>query len=115
MKTLSAIIVDDEKGPRERLAVLLSKIEEVKILGIEEDPELIIQEMEAGVGVVHKKKTISVLNRYDAIKTACMLAKPNDIILIAGKGHENYQDIKGVKHPFDDKITIAELFKTLGL
>ena len=55
----------------------------------------------------------SIVNRKEAIKTACALAKPGDIILIAGKGHEKYQEIKGVKYPFDDKQVVKEIFEQL--
>lgn len=65
--------------------------------------------MEAGIKLADKKKTLVIQDRKEAIKTACMLAQPGDIILIAGKGHENYQEIKGVKHPFDDKAIVTEL------
>ncbi len=73
-----------------------------------EDPETIINEMEAGVPAYASQKVLSITNRLQAIKTACKLAKPGDIILVAGKGHEKYQDIKGVKHPFDDKQVLLE-------
>ena len=67
-----------------------------------ENPETIIQEMEAGVAPENMNKTLSIADRKQAIKTASQLAQPNDIILIAGKGHENYQEINGIKHHFDD-------------
>jgi UDP-N-acetylmuramoyl-L-alanyl-D-glutamate--2,6-diaminopimelate ligase len=57
------------------------------------------------------KKTISIADRKEAIRTACMLAEKGDVILVAGKGHENYQEIKGVKHHFDDKEVLKEIFK----
>ncbi|MFM6976350.1 MAG: Mur ligase family protein, partial [Sphingobacteriaceae bacterium] len=72
-----------------------------------EDPEQIIRDMEAGVSPSNRKKAISITDRKEAIKTACHLAQPGDIILLAGKGHEKYQDIKGVKHPFDDKEILS--------
>ncbi|MDR1859900.1 MAG: UDP-N-acetylmuramoyl-L-alanyl-D-glutamate--2,6-diaminopimelate ligase [Bacteroidales bacterium] len=75
-----------------------------------EEPEQIITDMEAGLSVAQKQRTLAVCSRREAIKTACMLAKPGDIILIAGKGHENYQEIKGVKHHFDDRETVREIF-----
>jgi UDP-N-acetylmuramoyl-L-alanyl-D-glutamate--2,6-diaminopimelate ligase len=80
----------------------------------DEEPQAIIEQMEKGVSITNKKKTLSILDRKEAIKTACMLAKEGDIILIAGKGHEDYQEIKGVKHHFDDKETVKELFEVLG-
>jgi UDP-N-acetylmuramoyl-L-alanyl-D-glutamate--2,6-diaminopimelate ligase len=76
-----------------------------------EDPDAIIKEMQQGVDTVNKKKTISITDRSEAIKTACSYAKPGDIILIAGKGHEKYQEIKGVKHPFDDLQVLQENLK----
>ncbi|HJT72993.1 MAG TPA: UDP-N-acetylmuramoyl-L-alanyl-D-glutamate--2,6-diaminopimelate ligase [Chitinophaga sp.] len=78
-----------------------------------EDPAEIIRQMEAGVPVHLKKKVLSILDRKEAIKTACSLANGEDIILVAGKGHEKYQDIKGVKHPFDDKQILRETFEML--
>ena len=59
--------------------------------------------MLAGLDAGDRKKTISIVDRREAIRTACMLAEKGDVILVAGKGHENYQEIKGVKHHFDDK------------
>ena len=79
-----------------------------------EDPAEIIKDMEAGVSVVSKKKTISIVDRKEAIKTAVSLAKPEDIILVAGKGHEKYQEIKGVRNHFDDKEVVREMFELLN-
>jgi len=76
-----------------------------------EDPETIIQEMLQGVDILSSKKVLNVLNRREAIKTAILLASPGDVILIAGKGHEKYQEVKGVKHPFDDKQIVKEIFE----
>lgn len=78
-----------------------------------EDPEQIIKDMEEGLPVAYKRKYIAIADRKEAIKTAISLAKPEDIILIAGKGHEKYQDIKGVKHHFDDKEIVGEMFELL--
>jgi len=75
-----------------------------------EDPEAIIRDMEAGVDAASRRKVISITNRREAIKTAIHLAAPGDIILVAGKGHEDYQEINGVKHHFDDKEVIREFF-----
>jgi len=75
-----------------------------------EEPEQILSDMEAGIEAHQKHKVLSIVNRKEAIKTACMLAKPGDIILVAGKGHEDYQEIKGVKYHFDDKEVINEIF-----
>ena len=74
----------------------------------------IIQEMEAGVSPTNKKKTISITDRKEAIRTACHLAKPGDIIVLAGKGHEKYQEINGVKFPFDDKQILTKLLNLLS-
>jgi UDP-N-acetylmuramoyl-L-alanyl-D-glutamate--2,6-diaminopimelate ligase len=79
----------------------------------DEQPEQIIKEMQTGVKPLDYKKTLSITDRREAIKTACMLAGPGDIILVAGKGHEDYQEIKGVKHPFDDKQVLAEILKII--
>ena len=73
-----------------------------------EDPLEILKEMEAGVSPTNRRKTLTIADRREAIKTACHLARPGDIILIAGKGHEKYQDINGVKHHFDDKEVLTE-------
>jgi len=75
-----------------------------------ENPAQIIKDMEAGVEAQYKNKVVSIENRLEAIKTATLIAQPGDIILVAGKGHENYQDINGVKHHFDDKEVIKEFF-----
>lgn len=75
-----------------------------------EEPGQILKEMEAGLNSAGKRKTISIADRREAIKTAISLAKHEDIVLIAGKGHEKYQDIKGVKHYFDDKEELVKLF-----
>ena len=75
-----------------------------------EDPETIIREMETGIDKTHRNKAISITNRREAIKTACLMAAPGDIILVAGKGHENYQEIMGIKYHFDDKEVIREIF-----
>ena len=76
-----------------------------------EEPEAIIKQMEKGVDAVNHKKTIAITDRSEAIKMACSIAKVGDIILVAGKGHEKYQEIKGVKHPFDDMQVMKENFK----
>jgi UDP-N-acetylmuramoyl-L-alanyl-D-glutamate--2,6-diaminopimelate ligase len=78
-----------------------------------EDPAEILKQMEAGVGAHQTMKVLSILDRDQAIKTAVSLAQAKDIILIAGKGHEKYQDIKGVKHPFDDFDVVKNYFTKL--
>ncbi len=75
-----------------------------------EDPALIIADMEAGLNTAAKRKYISILDRKEAIKAAVEFAKPEDIVLVAGKGHEKYQDINGVKYPFDDKAILLAFF-----
>ena len=75
-----------------------------------EEPQDIINDMLAGLSKEDMRKVISIVDRKEAIKTACMLAQAGDAILVAGKGHENYQDIKGVKYHFDDKEVIKEIF-----
>ncbi len=78
-----------------------------------EDPQSILADMEKGVNVVSRKKCISITDRREAIKTAVNLSAHHDIILVAGKGHEKYQEIKGVKNDFDDKKVLAEMFDLL--
>jgi UDP-N-acetylmuramoyl-L-alanyl-D-glutamate--2,6-diaminopimelate ligase len=78
-----------------------------------EDPLEILKDMEAGVNIAAKKKVIAIADRKEAIKTAVSLAQKEDIVLIAGKGHEKYQDIKGVKYDFDDKKVLGEMFVLL--
>ena len=78
-----------------------------------EDPAQIIKDMEAGVGAAARRKYISIVDRKEAVKTGISLAKAEDIILIAGKGHEKYQEIKGVRNHFDDKEVVRELFEEL--
>lgn len=75
-----------------------------------EEPQDIINDMLAGLDKEEMKKVLAITDRKEAIRTACMLASQGDVILIAGKGHENYQDIKGVKHHFDDKEVVREIF-----
>lgn len=79
-----------------------------------EDPEVILDEMEQGVEAHNYKKILRITDRKQAIKTACQLAQPNDIILIAGKGHETYQEINGVRHHFDDMETVKEILDQLN-
>jgi len=78
-----------------------------------EDPQTIINEIEIGVDAQNYKKTLSVLDREQAIKTATKLAKKGDIILIAGKGHETYQEVKGDRSHFDDYEKISQLLKAI--
>ncbi|MGB3464836.1 MAG: UDP-N-acetylmuramoyl-L-alanyl-D-glutamate--2,6-diaminopimelate ligase, partial [Cyclobacteriaceae bacterium] len=74
-------------------------------------PEAILRDMEAGVSKSNFRKTLTIVNRKEAIKTACSMAVKTDIILVAGKGHETYQEIDGIRHPFDDKKILAEMLE----
>lgn len=78
-----------------------------------EDPEAIIEDMKAGIGPSLLRKSLTIVDRREAIKTACMLSNTGDIILIAGKGHEDYQEVKGVKHHFDDAEEVTKFLKQL--
>lgn len=102
-----------DKGKRPIMAKIACQQSEKTIFTSDnprdEDPAQIIREMEAGINPVDFRKTLSIADRREAIKTACAIAQKGDIILIAGKGHEAYQEIKGVRHPFDDKETVKEL------
>ena len=106
---------DRDKSKRPEMASIASRNSELTILTSDnprtEDPEAILNDMKAGIDPAKKAKSLVIANRLEAIKTAVNLAVDDDIILIAGKGHEKYQDIKGVKHPFDDKKIIEELFE----
>ena len=75
-----------------------------------EDPQAIIDDMLAGLSEEQRQSVLSIVDRREAIRTACMLAKPGDVILVAGKGHEDYQIVQGVKHHFDDHEVIREAF-----
>ena len=77
-----------------------------------EEPQEIINDMLAGLDKQQLKKVISIVDRREAIRTACMMAQKGDVILIAGKGHEDYQEIKGVKHHFDDHEVVREVFSS---
>jgi len=76
-----------------------------------ENPDEIIKDMESGVNVTCRKKYISIADRKEAIKTAVSFTKREDIVLVSGKGHEKYQEIKGIKYPFDDKAILTEMFE----
>jgi UDP-N-acetylmuramoyl-L-alanyl-D-glutamate--2,6-diaminopimelate ligase len=78
-----------------------------------ENPQIIIDEMYAGIEETKKMNVLKIVDRKEAIKTAVMLAEKDDIILIAGKGHENYQEVNGIKSHFDDKETIQEILKNI--
>jgi UDP-N-acetylmuramoyl-L-alanyl-D-glutamate--2,6-diaminopimelate ligase len=78
-----------------------------------ENPDVIIDEMRKGVSPVNFKKTIAVPDRKEALRLACSMAEPGDIILVAGKGHEKYQEVSGIKTPFDDKQVLLDSFKLM--
>ncbi len=108
---------DRDKTKRPKMAAIACELSDKVIITSDnprtENPQTIIDEMMEGVEGQHFKKTLSVLDRGQAIKTAVSMAEKGDIILIAGKGHEKYQDINGVKHHFDDMELVNELFKKL--
>ncbi len=108
---------DRDKTKRPEMARIACDLSDKVILTSDnprsEDPNQIIEEMNAGVPGHHFKKTLSVTDRKQAIKTAISMAEKGDIILIAGKGHEKYQEINGVKHDFDDRQIAFELFKQM--
>lgn len=109
---------DRDKAKRPIMANIASTMSDKVILTSDnprsEDPDVIIGEMEKGVEPQNYKKTISITDRKQAIKTACQMAQENDILLIAGKGHETYQEIKGVRYDFDDMQTVKELLQQLN-
>ncbi len=106
---------DRDKTKRPEMARIAVQNSEQVILTSDnprsEVPEEIIADMEAGLSAAEKRQAILITDRKQAIKTACRLAKKGDVILVAGKGHEKYQEIKGVKHPFDDKEVLKEAFQ----
>ncbi len=108
---------DRDKSKRPIMANIASSLSSKIIITSDnprsEDPAVIIEEMEAGVQPQYYNKTIAIADRKQAIKAACQLAQPNDIILIAGKGHETYQEIKGIRHDFDDMQIVTELLNQL--
>lgn len=105
---------DRDKAKRPQMASIACRMSDKVILTSDnprsEEPQTIIDEMMEGVGGEYFKKTISILDRAQAIKTAVSMAEKGDIILIAGKGHEKYQEIKGVRHDFDDMKITKEMF-----
>lgn len=105
-----------DKTKRPLMAQIAAKYSDQVILTSDnprnEDPEAIIEDMKAGVLPPFNNRLLAITNRREAIRTACMLAQPGDIILVAGKGHETYQEVKGVKHHFDDREVIQEIFET---
>ena len=108
---------DRDKTKRPIMANIASELSDKAIFTSDnprtENPETILEEMEKGVEPQNFKKTLSIIDRKQAIKTACQLANSGDIILIAGKGHETYQEINGVRHDFDDMKIVKELLEQL--
>lgn len=108
---------DRDKTKRPVMAEISTEHSELTILTSDnprtEDPNQILSEMEAGVSLTKKHKVFRVQDRKEAIKMACALSSGNDIILVAGKGHENYQEINGIKYPFDDKTTLIDCLELL--
>ena len=106
---------DRDKTKRPIMANIASAMSDITIITSDnprtENPETIINEMEAGVEPQNFKKTLSISDRKQAIKTACQLANANDIILIAGKGHETYQEIQGIRYDFDDMAIVMEFLE----
>ena len=109
---------DRDKTKRSVMAHIASSLSDKVIFTSDnprtEVPEAIIADMEKGVEPQNLKKTVSIVDRKQAIKTACIMANEKDIILVAGKGHENYQEINGVRHDFDDLKIITELLTQLN-
>lgn len=103
-----------DKGKRPLMAIEAVKRSDKVILTSDnprnEEPQAIIDDMLAGLDTTQKKKVLSISDRKEAIRTACMMAQKGDVILIAGKGHETYQEINGIKHHFDDHEVVREIF-----
>ncbi|WP_455097526.1 UDP-N-acetylmuramoyl-L-alanyl-D-glutamate--2,6-diaminopimelate ligase [Prevotella jejuni] len=103
-----------DKGKRPLMAQEAVKQSDTVILTSDnprdEEPQAIIDDMLAGLDTIQRKKVLTIVDRKEAIRTAAMMAKKGDVILVAGKGHENYQEINGVKHHFDDHEVIREIF-----
>ncbi len=108
---------DRDKGKRPMMARIASEFSDKVILTSDnprsEEPNTIIEEMRVGVPPHLTRKVLVIVDRKEAIRTACSLAQSKDILLVAGKGHEKYQEVNGVKHPFDDKQVLLETFKEL--
>jgi UDP-N-acetylmuramoyl-L-alanyl-D-glutamate--2,6-diaminopimelate ligase len=108
---------DRDRDKRSKMGHIASQLSNQAIFTADnprsEDPQQIIYEMESGVEAQNQHKVLSILDRKQAIKTAVTMAQNSDIILIAGKGHENYQEVKGIKTDFDDRKTVLELFNEL--
>jgi UDP-N-acetylmuramoyl-L-alanyl-D-glutamate--2,6-diaminopimelate ligase len=105
---------DRDKSKRPEMAAIAADFSQRVLLTSDnprtEDPEAILNDMEVGLDPVQKARSLRISDREQAIKTACQLAQPGDIILVAGKGHETYQEINGVRHPFDDMQHLIKNF-----
>ncbi len=105
-----------DRSKRPRMARLAYELSDVLVLTSDnprdEEPEAIISEMLEGLTEKEKRDVISIPDRREAIKTAVRMARPGDVVLVAGKGHETYQEIKGVKHPFDDREELRRMMNT---
>lgn len=103
-----------DKGKRPIMAKEAVRLSDKTILTSDnprfEEPDAIIQDMLEGLDIIEKKKSVCITDRREAIRMACLLAQSGDVVLIAGKGHEDYQEIKGVKHHFDDREIVLEIF-----
>ena len=108
---------DRDKEKRPKMAWVVSRLSDRVILTSDnprsEEPEQIIEDMRQGIDPARSGRTMIIVNREEAIKTAVSLARPGDLILVAGKGHEKYQEIKGVKHHFDDREILTEYLQTI--
>jgi UDP-N-acetylmuramoyl-L-alanyl-D-glutamate--2,6-diaminopimelate ligase len=106
---------DRDKAKRPKMATIAAELSDRLILTSDnprtEDPEQILDDMQNGLSTMQLRKTLRITNRLEAIKAACVFAQKGDIILVAGKGHEKYQDINGTKHHFDDKEIIINNIK----
>ena len=106
-----------DKSKRPVMAEIASRLSDKLIFTSDnprdEDPQHIIDDMKKGVSPADQKKTLSMVDREEAIKTACLLAQAGDIVLVAGKGHEDYQEIKGVKRHFDDREVLSRILKMM--
>jgi len=109
---------DRDKDKRPKMGAIAAQLSDQVIFTSDnprsEKPEDILNAMENGVEPLHFKKTLTIVDREQAIKTAVKMAQPKDIILIAGKGHENYQEINGIKTPFNDFETVNNYLKLLS-
>ncbi len=107
---------DRDRSKRPLMAKIAAQLSDLLILSSDnprtEEPQAILDEMMQGVELPYQARTLSQVDRREAIRTAVMMAAPGDIILVAGKGHEKYQEIMGVRHPFDDRAILLECFQT---